>query len=140
MSVLKLPVGVLIAMLLTGSISAQRPKEPPPRVTISGIPPAGEGGPGRTEPISGTASGPDLRNLRIVIYAYAGGQWWVQPTVASPLTPIDAGTGKWDTDTHLGRSYAALLVRSGYKAPATSDGLPEVGSSILARDVVAGRR
>jgi len=110
-----------------------------PRVAITGIPPAGQGGSGPTVEISGTASAPNMRDLRIVIYAYAGGQWWVQPTAANPMTPIDPSTGKWDTDTHQGRTYAALLVRKGYKPASTVDSLPVVGGDVLASDTVAGK-
>jgi hypothetical protein len=111
-----------------------------PRIAITGIPPAGKGGSGPTSEISGTASGPDLRDLRVVIYAYAGGQWWVQPTVANPMTSVDASSGKWETDTHLGRNYSALVVRRSYKPPATVDGVPDVGGDVLATDMVAGKR
>lgn len=131
----------LFALIALGSaafLGAQDSEKP--KVAITGVPPAGQGGPGPTAEISGTASGPDLRNLRIVIYAYAGGQWWVQPTVANPMTSIDAASGKWETDTHLGRSYAALLVRRSYKAAATLDNVPAVAGDVLASDTVAGKR
>jgi hypothetical protein len=133
-------LGMLGSMLIViAPIAAQRGEERP-AVEITGVPPAGQGGAGPTAEISGKASGPDLRNLRIVVYAYAGDQWWVQPTAANPQTPIDAGSGKWVTDTHLGRTYAALLVRRSYKAPAATTSLPETGGDVLASDTVAGKR
>jgi hypothetical protein len=49
---------------------------------------------------------------------YAGGTWYVQLTVAAPLTDID-NSGKWETDTHLGSGYAALLVKQSFKPAAT---------------------
>lgn len=127
------------ALAVTAPVLAQK-NESAAKISITGIPPAGQGGPGPTAEISGTASGPDLRDLRVVIYAYAGGQWWVQPTVANPMTSVDASSGKWETDTHLGRSYAALLVRRNYKPPATTDSVPAVGGDILASDTVAGKK
>jgi hypothetical protein len=133
-------VSLLGLMLMTVTPTAARQGEPRATVEITGVPPAGQGGPGPTAEISGKAAGPDLRNLRIVVYAFAGDQWWVQPTVANAQTLIDAENGKWETDTHLGRSYAALLVRRTYKAPATAPTLPETGGDILARDLVAGKR
>jgi hypothetical protein len=133
----------LLLTLLTGLVTmtflAAQTTGSGPKIAITGIPHAGQGGPGPTEEISGTASGPDLRELRIVIYAFAGDQWWVQPTAANPMTSIDVSSGKWETDTHLGRNYAALLVRKSYKAPATADSVPAVGGDVLATDTVAGK-
>jgi hypothetical protein len=132
-------VVLALAFAAVTSIAAQKAEEPT-TIEIVGIPPAGQGGPGPTAEISGKASGPDLRNLRVVVYAYAGDQWWVQPTAANPLTPIDVSSGKWETDTHLGRTYAALLVRRTYKPAATTASLPETGGDVLASDTVAGKR
>jgi hypothetical protein len=130
---------LLAAFIAPASIDAQQSKAEP-KIAITGVPPAGPGGPGPTVEISGTAAGPDLRELRVVIYAHAGELWYVQPTEVSPLTLIDPSTKKWDTDTHYGRTYAALLVRKSFKAAATVDRLPEVGGDVLASDVVAGKR
>jgi hypothetical protein len=130
----------MLTLLVTAAFLSAQNTGSSPKIAITGIPHAGQGGPGPTEEISGTASGPNLRDLRVLIYAYAGGQWWVQPTVANPMTSIDASSGKWETDTHLGRNYAALLVRSSYKAPATSDSIPAVGGDVLATDTVAGKK
>jgi hypothetical protein len=133
-------LSMLGLLLVATAPTAAQQSEERPTVQITGVPPAGQGGPGPTAEISGKAAGPDLRNLRIVVYAYAGDQWWVQPTAANTQTPIDVGSGKWVTDTHLGRTYAALLVRRSYKAPATTATLPETGGDVLASDTVAGKR
>jgi hypothetical protein len=130
----------LLAVLTAVTLLTAQTAGTVPKVAVTGIPHAGQGGPGPTEEISGTAAGADLRELRIVIYAYAGDQWWVQPTAANPLTSIDVSSGRWETDTHLGRNYAALLVRKNYKAPATTDSVPAVGGDVLASDTVAGKR
>ena len=120
MRTLKRLVCLCLCAVVGAVILDAQESKPTPKVTIVGIPPAGEGGPGRTEPISGTAVGPDIRDLRVVIYAYAGTQWWVQPTAASPMTPIDASSGKWDTDTHLGRTVRSATRSQGLQT--TGDG------------------
>lgn len=107
------------------------------RITV--IPHAGGGGPEKTETISGTAAGVDFRRHQVVVYAFAGGNWWVQPTSDSPLTDISEN-GRWTADTHLGTRYAALLVKPAYKPSAVITKLPEVGGDVLAVDHVAGRQ
>lgn len=109
-----------------------------PSITITNVPPSGAGGPDKTSPIEGTAGGVDFSKHMVVIYAFAGGTWWVQPTTASPLTRIDA-RGKWQTITHLGSTYAALLVKQSYKPAATSDGVPQVGDEVVAIKLVTGK-
>jgi hypothetical protein len=66
----------------------------------------------------------------VVIYARGGDKWWVQPYVASPYTDIGAD-GKWESETHGGTEFAALLVKSSYKPSATLGSLPAVGDDIL---------
>lgn len=108
-----------------------------PGISIVGVPHAGKGGPDQTEPISGTAKGVNFATHKIVIYTFAGGTWWVQPTVAEPFTDIDQN-GKWQTVTHLGSTYAALLVKPTYKPPATMNSVPKVGADVLVVTLVAG--
>jgi hypothetical protein len=55
----------------------------------------------------------------------------VQPTVAEPLTDVDED-GKWESKTHGGVEYAALLVKSSFKPPATCDTLPKADPEVLA--------
>jgi hypothetical protein len=111
-----------------------------PSVSITQVPHSAEGGPGPTEPISGTVAGGDFASLKIVVYARGGnGVWYVQPTVADPYTDIGSD-GKWETDTHLGRSYAALLVQSSFKPPATTDSLQKLSRNVIAVTRVAGRQ
>ena len=108
-------------------------------VSITGVPHAGPGGPGPTEPISGKARGVDYATHKVVVYVFAGDRWWVQPTVANPFTDIDAN-GNWETDTHLGSSYAAILMRPSFRPSATLDTLPNVQGDIVAVVRVAGVR
>src|SRR5712692_3592502 len=92
MTVRRLLILSLLTVLVTAAILGAQNTAANPKIAITGIPHAGQGGPGPTEEISGTASGPSLRDLRVVIFAYAGGQWWVQPTVANPMTSIDTSS------------------------------------------------
>src|SRR5271165_4022273 len=83
-----------------------------PGITIAQVPHAGPGGAEPMEVIGGSVTGLSSREYsayRVVVYAHAGGQWWVQPTFDSPITNISA-SGKWETETRLGDIYAAMLV------------------------------
>jgi hypothetical protein len=102
-----------------------------PAIKITRPAPVGEGGPDEMGSIAGTASGPDLADCKVVLYTWAGNKWWVQPFTEKPYTDIN-GDGTWETDIHLGRKYAALLVRSSYKPPATPGTLPKVGKGVVA--------
>jgi len=108
------------------------------RITLTQAPHAGAGGADRTELISGTVMGFDFSACKIVIYAFAGGTWWVQPTAASPLTRID-GNGAWQTITHLGSTYAVLVVKNSNKPPATTADVPTAEGDVLAVKLVPGR-
>jgi len=108
-------------------------------ISITGVPHAGEGGPGSKEPISGKVTGVECNKHKVVVYVLAGGTWWVQPTVASPFTDID-DNGKWETDTHLGSTYAALLVKPSFKALPTTDALPSAHGDVVAVVRVAGTK
>ncbi len=136
---------MLAAILISQAIgNAQSPANRPsnaalaPSIAITMVPHSGVGGPTKTEPIAGRASGVDFASFKVVIYAFAGGTWWVQPTTAEPLTDISRD-GKWATDTYLGSSYAALLVKATYTPPATAVTLPKVGGEVVAFTREAGR-
>lgn len=116
----------------------QRRRTAEPSIAITIVPPSGAGGADSTAPIGGTAAGVDFAKHKVVIYAFAGGTWWVQPTTASPLTTIDPH-GNWQTITHLGGTYAAMLVTQSYKPPATTSDVPQVGEEVLAVKLVAGK-
>ena len=90
--------------------------------------------------IAGTVSGvQDESKVKVVIYCYTGGKWWVQPYADNPYTDVQGG--KWSTDIHLGHQYAALLVNpSTYKPTATAHNLPGIGHGVLARVQVNGRK
>ncbi|MGH9822573.1 MAG: hypothetical protein ACREDR_04900, partial [Blastocatellia bacterium] len=111
----------LLAMLAVpllgqaGSTSASRPMSPSIKITV--VPPSGEGSE-RMERIAGTVSGADFKSCKVVIFARTN-KWYVQPYTNNPKTSIGSD-GKWETTTHLGYEYAALLVRSDYEPTDTA--------------------
>ncbi len=109
------------------------------RIFITLVPPAGGGGESPINPISGSVHGVDPKNYRVVVYAFADNAvWYVQPTTASPLTGIGTD-GTWVTATHPGRLYAALLVKSSFVPPATTNGLPPISEDVSASITVPGK-
>lgn len=118
--------------------TGNRPPQPPikktpqtqPSIAITLVPPAGAGS-DTWGTIAGEVQGVNVEECFVVPFAYGGDTWYVQPWVASPYTSIDKD-GAWRTGTHLGIEYAALLVKSSYMPPATTDTLPKVGGDVLA--------
>jgi hypothetical protein len=101
------------------------------------IPPTGEGGPVLLSPVAGRVKGAHAGE-KIVLYAEdVNGIWWVQPQVIQPFITIKSDSS-WETATHLGIEYAAILVDSGYRPPATTNVLPGQGGKVLAVTVVKG--
>jgi hypothetical protein len=118
---------------------AQEKAATKPDIEITQTPIARDGDPVITFPIAGTVTGVDYRQHRVVVYAFAGEQWWVQPTAAAPKTPIDRSSGKWATDTHPGFRYAAALVTTDFTPENVSPRLPAIGRNVLAIDEVSGK-
>jgi hypothetical protein len=108
-----------------------------PSIRVTRIPPYGAG-PDKMDTIAGQASGVDFQKHKVVIFAGTD-EWYVQPYIGGSDTSIDPG-GKWESDTHLGFRYAALLVKTSYKPPAKMGALPSVGGEVLAIHEVQGRR
>jgi hypothetical protein len=106
-------------------------------IKITTVPPRGEG-PDKIDLIAGTVTGVNLRECKVVIFAKTN-VWWVQPTAAEPYTSIEQG-GKWEADIHLGYEYAALLVKTSYKASPTLDALPGASGNVLAIDRVRAKQ
>lgn len=100
-----------------------------PRVEISKVPRAAIGGSAVREEIAGSAGGWSWGS-RIVLYAKSG-DWWVQPYANNPYTTIESG-GAWNAMTHLGDTYAALLVDRDYLPPPRLSALPSVGKGVRA--------
>lgn len=108
---------------------APEPKPTQPSITMTHVPPAGAGS-DTWGTITGQVQGVNVEECQVVIFAY-GDIWYVQPWANSPYTSIGKD-GNWETGTHLGFEYAALLVKSSYNPPATTDTLPQVGGDVLA--------
>ena len=120
-------VGVVVAI-----VSLARPEfatAQEPDVKITEVPPARAGGPNEMFPIGGTVTGAAPKEHKVVIYVLAGDRWWVQPFDYAPLTEIKSN-GKFETETHPGTIYAALVVKASFKAPATLQVLPDVGGTL----------
>lgn len=131
-------LAVCASMVAMSAQTRSQPKQgAKPAIAITTVPPRGEG-PDRMELIAGTVSGVDVSQCKVVVFAKTD-TWYVQPTIAEPYTSVEPG-GRWETDTHLGYEYAALLVRPSYKAPATVGALPAVGGNVLAFARVRARQ
>ena len=106
-----------------------------PSIELTKIPPAAQGGRERIDTISGR-----VRNARpgqqIVIYAHSG-PWWVQPWPDRALIPIRADS-TFNTETHLGFEYAALLVEPEYHPLPTVDVVPTQGGLVVLVTIVKG--
>jgi hypothetical protein len=129
-----LPVAVATALLTCSSNLARADESGTttnarPKIVIKTAPSISPGE-GSTDDIEGTVTGVTGTDYKVVIYAY-GDKWYVQPTVAAPLTDIDE-EGKWETKTHGGLEYAALLVKPSFKPSATLEILPKVGGDVIA--------
>jgi hypothetical protein len=64
--------------------------------------------------------------------------WYIQPTPAARhrIGP----DGGWESWTHTGSTYAALLVRAGFVPLPLYDVLPPLGDRVVARAIVEGAR
>jgi hypothetical protein len=124
----------LAAVLTALVLSAGAVQAADPSIKIDRPAPCG-GGPDQMAQIAGTTTGADPATQRVVLFAGTD-VWYVQPYTAAPLTSLGRD-GNWTSPSHLGQRYAALLVTSPtYKPPMTTFALPEVGSEVLAVDVV----
>lgn len=124
-------------ILFTTQFACGLLKSTKPVLAITMPPEAASGGPQKLDLIKGTATGATAQH-KIVIYAFSGGTWWVQPMVDSPYTDIDP-EGNWSNRIHLGYEYAALLVQGSYKPEAKLDKLPVEGGAVQAITVSKGR-
>ena len=104
-----------------------------PEIQITEVPSRGAG-PDRLERIAGTVRGVNIKDCKVIVFARTD-TWYVQPYIEASDTEIK-NSNTWQTDTHLGSEYAALLVNNSYKPPSTTGRLPEVGGPILAIVVV----
>ena len=108
-----------------------------PVIEFTRIPEASAGSPDRLESIAGrvVGAGPDAR---LVLYALSG-VWWVQPLADRRFTAIQKDAS-WNSQTHPGTVYGALLVDSRYWPPLKLTKLPPKGGPILAVASVKGSK
>ena len=131
-----LRVGCVVCGVVLACMTFACRKQSGPVIEFTRVPSAGECGPYLTRAIEGRV----IRarpGQRIVLFAHWG-PWWVQPFVDRPFTTIEPDS-KWRSSTHFGTQYAALLVDSNYKPPASTDSLPSTGQGVFAVAVVNGR-
>jgi hypothetical protein len=131
---------VVLGLLCALSIGCQPPRQNiEPAIEFTTLPKADEGGTDNLAIIEGRVTGA-LPGQRIVLLARSGvGVWWVQPFADQPFTTIQPDL-TWNSSTHLGTEYAALLVDAGYQPQATSKVLPEKGGPVAAVATAEGER
>ena len=105
-----------------------------PVIKFTRVPVAGADDPGKTAEISGQVIGGEP-GQQIVLYSKAVAAWGVQPFANQPFTRIRPDS-TWDSWTHPGSEYAALLVGPEFQPPATTVDLPTDG--VFATAVVRG--
>ncbi len=99
-----------------------------PTIAITAVLPAEDG----DNEIEGTVVGVDPVGCKVVVYAFDGRLWHIQPDTETPWAEI-ARDGRWSIRTHRGVRYAALLVRDNPNLPIQTDKLPELSDYVLAR-------
>jgi hypothetical protein len=132
----KLRIVSFAAMLLVclpGGSQQKKPSQQAVSIIISAVPPTGSGSPTVTHPIAGKARAANISSCHVVIFAHSD-TWYVQPTADRPLTDI-GDDGTWNTSTHPGDHYAALLVCGAYSPPASTDSLPSKDKTVVAIDI-----
>ena len=75
----------------------------------------------------------------MIINVYSGSEWRVQPFDYAPTTEIRSD-GQFETETHGGSIYAALVVRASYKARPKLSALPPVSGDVIARTRITGKK
>lgn len=125
------PAPVNIPAGTTKVVATPTPNGPEgkPTIAITEVPTKGAGEQ-EMQTIAGTVGGVNIKECKVVLFAYAG-TWFVQPYVVTPDTSIKEGN-IWRNDTHLGTRYAALLVTNSYKPPDTTGKLPDIRGDVLA--------
>jgi hypothetical protein len=118
--------------------TSSKEKAPALELSITRIPRyQAEGGPDTRDTIAGMVRGQTSGDYKVLAYARADA-WYIQPTAFS--TQAIQNDGSWQTWTHTGSDYAALVVRKDYKPMTRLDVLPQVDADVLARQIVEGRK
>jgi hypothetical protein len=124
---------VLLSLVLLASMVACRrstQRDPESKILFTQVPERNSRNQNKQDVMEGTVSSAK-KGQRLVIYSKSGGLWWVQPLVTSPFTPILAD-GVWRNETHLGASYAVMLVDAGYQPAAVLNQLPANQNGVAA--------
>lgn len=130
--------GVPFVFVLLIGCKARQKESVQPAIEFTQVPPTSAGGPNTRGTIAGRAIG-GRSSQQIVLYAKAkGGSWWIQPLASKPFTAIRSDQ-TWESPTHLGTEYAALLVDADYKPQNMTYDLPMPGGQIRAVATVRGR-
>lgn len=124
----------LLVVLLTGCKVGSK-GDVQPGIEFTRVPPTSAGGPKTHGTIAGRAIGA-RPGQQIVVYARAG-PWWIQPARTQPLIKIRPDH-TWESPTHLGTEYAALLVDADYKPQNVTNDLPGLGGQVAAIAKVRG--
>jgi len=106
------------------------------QILITNIPPAELGGPNSRSDIAGLVQGATNTHYGIVLYTRAFGAWYIQP-VSQMVHPLQDNF-TWESWTHTGSKYAAVLVQAGYEPMDKLDMLPEVKGAVLSCAIVDG--
>jgi hypothetical protein len=133
----KPPVFVILAFCLFFGGCRSRDRDAGASIEFDKVPPTGQGGPVPLSNAAGRVKG-TRPGEKIVLYAKdVNGIWWVQPQAIQPFITVKSDS-TWETATHLGTDYAAILVDPGYRPPATTNALPVKGGKVVAIATVKG--
>lgn len=118
----------------------QGPREqshpPDVQIEITNVPPAEQGGSDTHADIAGRVSGKVPPDSMVAIYVRAYGSWYIQPNAHA--VHVIQPNNTWETWTHTGSRYAALLVRSDFEPLTRLDMLPQTNGYVLALDIIDG--
>jgi hypothetical protein len=109
---------------------------PDAHIEITNIPPSEIGGPDTRANIAGRVSGKVPPGYVVAVYTRAYAAWYIQPEEGSlhKIKPDNT----WETWTHTGSRYAAMLVRHDFEPFTKLDMLPQTNGLILTLDIVDG--
>ena len=105
-----------------------------PSITITSAPLNAPGEAIASDPITGTVTGiksDEASQYKVVVYAYGGDRWYIQPLQDASDIAVDAD-GRWETETHGGLQFVALLVKSSFKPRTTLETIYQAGGEIIA--------
>jgi len=130
-SIIPKPDGQILAVATTAIVApnpeAQRDRK---RISITDVP-SDTPTVMATTPIKGIAYVEDPSKYKVAVYARWEEGWWLQPFAWSELVNIGPD-GHWETPTHGGTEFAALVVRPGFKAEPMVVVMPKLGGDVLA--------